>query len=198
MDLGAYVQIEELESIAQVNGISIPRLRGYRLMKNEQPKDSAWFTELMRDCELDAIQTLCSSDPTWSLSSYSTLLNRKSDRFRSYYITYGTNKYGKRAPVGIRWERIHGKKRRILKFAIKQNKKAALKQYLLWNKYAGKEDVLYIHSRMGGYNWKHYTEKENITSQPWFLDRVDDWWDGTYCDFYAIIDTSLTLGEDKR
>lgn len=36
MDLGAYGQIENLKSIAEANNIDIPRLRGYRLMKNER------------------------------------------------------------------------------------------------------------------------------------------------------------------
>jgi len=31
MDLGAYVQIEDLDKIAKENGIVVPRLRGYRL-----------------------------------------------------------------------------------------------------------------------------------------------------------------------
>lgn len=35
MDLGAYVNIEDLDAIAKANGIDIPRLRGYRLMKEE-------------------------------------------------------------------------------------------------------------------------------------------------------------------
>ena len=34
MDLGAYAQIGRLEKIAANNGIYIPRLRGYRLMKD--------------------------------------------------------------------------------------------------------------------------------------------------------------------
>jgi hypothetical protein len=41
---------------------------------------------------------------------------------------------------------------------------------------------------MGGNNWKNYSDKDKIVFQPWFLDRVDDWWDGTYCDFYAKLD----------
>jgi hypothetical protein len=37
MDLGAYMNIEELDEIAKDNGIEIPRVRGYRLMINEKP-----------------------------------------------------------------------------------------------------------------------------------------------------------------
>ena len=36
MDLYAYTQIEDLQAIADRNGISVPRCRGYRLMKNEE------------------------------------------------------------------------------------------------------------------------------------------------------------------
>ena len=63
-----------------------------------------------------------------------------------------------------------------------------------WNKYAGREDVLYIHSRMGGYDWETYLKKGELMNQPWFLDRVDDSIDSTYCDFYAKIDISKDGG----
>ena len=36
MDLGAYAQIDDLSEIARRNGIEVPRLRGYRLMKDER------------------------------------------------------------------------------------------------------------------------------------------------------------------
>lgn len=36
MDLHAYTQIVDLGKIAEQNGISVPRCRGYRLMKIEQ------------------------------------------------------------------------------------------------------------------------------------------------------------------
>ena len=36
MDLGAYSQIDDLNEIAKENNIEVPRLRGYRLMKNEE------------------------------------------------------------------------------------------------------------------------------------------------------------------
>lgn len=57
----------------------------------------------------------------------------------------------------------------------------------MWNKYACKEGVLYIHARIGGNNWENYGVKSNIINQPWYLDRVDDWFDNTYFDIYAKI-----------
>ena len=35
MDLGAYVQIDNLSKLAKLNGINVKRLRGYRYMKHE-------------------------------------------------------------------------------------------------------------------------------------------------------------------
>ena len=188
MDLGAFIQIERLDHLAKANGISIPRLRGYRLMRDERPMGQDWYNQLMLDCEIDAIESLCDSDPFWSPTSNCSAFGGRPTRARHYYIAYGFDENDERVPVGIKWDKIHGKKRRILKFEIKKNKKKALAQYALWDKYAGQDHVLYIHSRMGGNNWKNYSDKDKIVFQPWFLDRVDDWWDGTYCDFYAKLD----------
>lgn len=70
---------------------------------------------------------------------------------------------------------------------MKKNSKKIQQQYDMWNKYAGKENVLCIHARMGGKNWEYYHGKANLLSQPWFLDRVDNAFDSSYCDFYAKI-----------
>ena len=34
-------------------------------------------------------------------------------------------------------------------------------------------------------------------SHPWFLDRVDDYYDSTYCDFYAKINILKDEGENN-
>lgn len=45
-----------------------------------------------------------------------------------------------------------------------------------------------IHARIGGTsdtsNWVSYGGPDNIATQPWFLEKVDDNWDPTYCDIY--------------
>ena len=58
MDLGAYGQIEYLKSIAEANNIDIPRLRGYRLMKNESMVSKDQIDEMMKDCEIDIAEWL--------------------------------------------------------------------------------------------------------------------------------------------
>lgn len=193
MDLYAYSQIDDLDRIAKANGIDIPRLRGYRLMKDEEVMSPEELKELLKNCEIDTAEDLCTSVPFWDLNASAFTSCSQTDAIKKYYLIY--DKKLKRY-VDIRWDRIHGQKRRILKFAIKQGKRSIKRQFETWNKYVGRDDVLYIHSRMGGYNWKYYEKKGEITNQPWFLERVDDAWDCTYCDFYAKID--LTKEEESQ
>ena len=186
MDLYAYLQIneEEIEKIAEANKIEVPRLRGYRLMKNEKPVSYKEIQEIIHEVSVSAAKKLCQADPFWSLypkwivSSYETnfICNYflKKDNPKDFHYT------------GIRWDRIHGKKRKILKFAIHKAKKKVLDQFNTWNKYAGRDDVLYIHARIGGNNWNYYGGHE-LARQPWFLEKVDDCFDSTYCDIYAKI-----------
>ena len=59
------------------------------------------------------------------------------------------------------------------------------KQYKVFNKYVGRNDILYIHARIGGGNWPYY--KDQVIDKPWFIEKVDDAYDSTYCDIYAKI-----------
>lgn len=185
MDLYAYSQIDELDELVKKNGISVPRLRGYRLMKDEQPID---YTDVRRDIELDVVENLCRSE--WGRSPwtcYSIRTDKKAERYIKNldcrYMDKDDPEY--KAPE-ICWDRIKGKKRRIVKTRIKNELRGFKKQYEVWNKYCGREDILYIHARIGGGNWSSYCDQ--VVDQPWFLEKVDDGWDGTYCDIYAKIE----------
>ena len=61
-----------------------------------------------------------------------------------------------------------------------------IEQYTVFNRYAGKQGVLYIHARIGGYNWCPYGGKD-LAKQDWFIEKVDDAIDSTYCDIYARV-----------
>ena len=119
MDLYAFMQIETLEAIAKANGIEIPRLRGYRLMSDEAALSPKGYSQLFYDCAMASIDKLCTSDPFWDPNSDCSIFNYRSDHARKYYKKYGLDKDGYRIPIAIRWDRIHGKKRRILKYEIK-------------------------------------------------------------------------------
>lgn len=185
MDLGAYAQIEDLEKIAAKNGISCPRLRGFRLMKNEEPID---YKVLQHDVELSVMQTLCETE--WGQTSWYTLSYNTTQKCRYHIKNYDwyykpEDTPGYKEPE-IRWDRLKGKKKRIFITKVKNEMRERKEQYAVWNKYVGRNDILYIHARIGGGNWgSYYTE---VVDKPWFLEKIDDAFDSTYCDIYAKIE----------
>ncbi len=154
MDLYANAQIENLSEIAEKNGIKVDRLRGYRLMKDEEP----WSEEQMKLWLNDIVGDYWwmhsdQCDPDW--------YDHKAKDYRN----------GFRPPVIP--------KGMFKEIALLKGRFA--NQSRLWNKYAGQEDVLYIHSRMG-YDYI------GLMKEPWFLDACLDSFDPTYCDIYAKIE----------
>ena len=184
MDIGAYARIEDLQSVADKNGINISRLRGYRLMKDEKPFSKASIQEMLEEAILDAAEEAVRSTPSFAINYWCIDYSEWTDMLRDYYLVYDKNK---KKVTGIRWERIHGKKRKNLKYLIKQAKKRVLKNSEMWNRYAGKEDVLYIHAKLGSSNWTGI-KASTYESEPWYLDSCDDLWDTCYCDIYARIE----------
>ena len=176
MDLWAYSNIENLEELANKNGIDCPRLRGYRLMKDEELIN---IKETIKDKHIDyyCVRDLCGSDPFWCPTSDCYCGCEETDRKIAYYTD-------EKAET-VRWNRIHGWKRRVLKTYIHNIIAGYKKQYEVWNKYVGRDDVLYIHARIGGNNWSYYYKY--VVNQPWFIEKVDDGFDSTYCDIYAKI-----------
>lgn len=184
MDLGAYVNIDYLSEIAKTNGIEVPRLRGYRLMSEEEPVD---IKEIYQDIEYDCCKELCEASPFWSIDADYYEISDYTDFIKDFYCP----------DKKVRWDRIHGWKRKVLKTYIHNEKKRIIKQYELFNYYCGRKDILYIHSRIGGGNWKSYYQE--VVNQPWFIEKVDDSFDSTYCDIYAKIDpkTIEQINENK-
>lgn len=184
MNLTAYSQIEDLMPVLQSTGIEIPRLRGLGLMKNEEPVSKPDLDEILHSMEILAVQNLCESFPAWDFYSCCSEYCPATDRRIKKYMIL--DKDGD--PIGIRWDRIHGKKRKTAKYAIKQYKKAVIDNINVFNKYAGRDDVLFVHARIGGDNWNYFNGPSIVASHPAFLEKVDDYFDSTYCDIYLKID----------
>lgn len=180
MDLGAYANIENLSAIASANGIDVPRLRGYRLMAEEEPIAKKELEEEIRRSQLYEIEAMFReiAPGCYEHSQRTRRLVRK------YMVLDGDGYF----PTGIRWDRLHGKRRKKAKYLMKQVAKEVLAQYDVFNKYCGRNDVLYIHARLGGANWIYYNKNGVIETRPWFLEKIDDAFDSTYCDIYARID----------
>lgn len=183
MDLFAYTQIENLEEIAKENGIECPRLRGYRLMSEESIINIS--SEDKKEIAIDCVKNLCCSEPFWNSHSTVWTGDIYTDYLRYYFLKYEKNENGCEYPIKVRWDRIHGWKRKVLKTMIHNEYMKRIKNFKVWNKYVGRNDILYIHARIGGNNWPYY--KDQVIDKPWFIEKVDDPFDCTYCDIYAKI-----------
>lgn len=180
MDLYAYANIDNLEEVMKVNNIEVPRLRGLRLMANEQSVTKNDISETAKNIGLWDCQNACCSGFKWnaSLVEYSS----KTRAIEKKYLVFENGN-----AVDIRWDKVHGKKRKLFKYNMKKARQRVEEQYAMFNKYAGRNDVLYIHARIGGGNWNWYNCDDVIKAQPWFLDVVEDAFDCTYVDIYAKI-----------
>ena len=181
MDLGAYAQIEDLEQIMKDNNIDIPRLRGLRLMKNEEPITRASMEDHWEYIGVSECETLCQNGFRVHATWYE--LSERTDRIVDKYMTRNKNGH----PIGIKWSKIHGKKRKAFKYVIRKARDRVLLQDKMFNKYCGRDDVLYIHARIGAGNWGGYNCDEVVKEQPWFLECCEDAFDCTYVDIYAKI-----------
>jgi hypothetical protein len=200
MDLAAYANIGNIDSIAKANGIEVPRLRGYRVMENEKPVTDEEIKEMLENAVVYAADEFCERIPAFSMNprfiEYSSDTDYRKERFLIRKTVMWTDS-PHRETVGIRWDKIHGKRRKVLKYMIKKSQKALKDNIAAWNRYAGKENVLYIHARIGGNNWDYYGGKE-LEEKPWFIEKVDDAWDCTYCDIYAKADLSGVKDEKEE
>lgn len=195
MDIGAYMQINVLDEIAKANGIEVPRLRGYRLMEFEEPLTEKDIQDAINSQKGWLYEQCCCSYPRFYPESNSSIYGPVSDRLKKKYLIIENepctrndgSQFVYHKVVGFRWDLLHGKARKRLKLAIKRAEKRVRNQLNTFNKYVGRNDVLYIHARIGGPNWHFYDGKE-LEKQPWFIEKVDDHFDYTYCDIYARID----------
>ena len=178
MDLYAYSQIDNLEKVAEANGIKVDRCRGYRLMKDEEAISDKDIEKYVRECMLGSAE-----DEVRTTGCFVEYSSRTTRRCRKYLIC--NNKEGYLNVIDVNWKNVHGKLRKRIKFAMKIAKSEALAQYKLFNKYAGRNDVLYIHAKLGSWSWSDI-KWWNYESQPWYLDGCDDY-DRAYCDIYAKI-----------
>ena len=192
MDIGAYAQIDDLSPIMEANGIDIPRLRGLRLMKDEEPVSKEELLDMAKHNGLYRCACLCQSIPPFNWNATWSEMSDRTDAICEYYLElpkYENGGIDHLNPIGVRWDRVHSKKRKAFKYVIKKAKKRVFEQYALWNKYAGRDDVLYIHARIGSGNWGYYDCDKIVKGQPWYLDHCEDHFDCTYVDIYAKIKT---------
>lgn len=181
MDLNAYSKIDGLLSILKDINVNIPRLRGLDLCK-----DMERYTE--EEIKLNT-----------ALISSETFKDVITSRWcRSRWYCYGSKmkrnieKYGTKTMIDEyhivipNFNKIHGRHRKVLKFEIKKAVKRFQVHRKTWDKYCGRDDVIRVHARLGGSNWYSY-DCQILEKHPAFLEKVDDFWDNTYCNIYFKI-----------
>lgn len=185
MDLLAYAQIDEYEKLLTSNNIKIPRLRGIDPCEGMKPWTNEECKKSIERIRNRTCEDLCTAIPFWSSKPEYYEFSDWTDCLREYYMIIDKS-IGRIGTNGIRWDRIHGWKRRRLKTEIHNNVKKFDRYVATWNRYCGCKDVLRIHSRIGGKNWSYYGGGE-LVCQPWFIEKVDDYFDSTYCDIYVRV-----------
>lgn len=188
MDLFAYFNIPNLAEVARKNGIVVPRLRGYTLMTEEEPVSRDEMLAEARAACMYRLEDMCSSYPRFSISPAWYECSRATKRIKDKYLIKDCDGH----TVSIRWNLLHGKKRKNVKYVIKKTRREIERFYEVQNKYAGRADVLKVHARIGGGNWPYYYQE--VVDKPWFLEKVDDIYDSTYCDVFCRIEP-VTPGE---
>ena len=184
MDLYAYSQINDLQHFLEENKIVIPRLRGLRLMKEEEVVTDEDAKKRIESEKTEYAITWLQQRMDWCWSS------DRADRHHKSFI-YKKDESGERKPVAVDFSKVHGKARKHIKFRWKQITKAFTEQFDVWNKYVGK-NVPYVHARLGSTNWSDY---KIDTTHPMFLEHIDDAWDTSYCDIYYDLDKGISDNE---
>lgn len=187
MDLFAYTQIDSLHDILSSTGIDIPRLRGLRLMLEEEPITDDDIADEIHGEQMYVAERIICSIPKWSPNSDTTRYNWRIDRECRKYLVYDAD--GK--VTDVRWELIHGQHRRNMKHAMKIAKRRVLDSFGTFNRYAGRDDILCVHARIGGRNWTYYNKDGAVSDNDAFIEKVDDMFDDTYCDIYLRIDPKI-------
>ena len=198
MVLFAYSQIDKFDEIMKENNIKIPRLRGYRWMFEEDGLSHEEIEEEVECNKRDVYGRCVESCPSFTINPSGLEFSPRTTRLKNKYlikdkytaVRIDGSQFESERTVGIRWDLIHGKKRKNLKYLLKKSEKATRTSLETFNKYVGRKDVICVHARIGGNNWNYYGGYK-LEKEPWFLEKVDDYWDRTYCDIYVKIDKEI-------
>ena len=128
MDVGAYVQIENLRPVMTENNIYVPQLRGIRLMSEEEPASQEDIAKYIKKMALINCDEACRSNFSYNPSCYT--FSPATYRLERKYLIYDGIRL-----VDVRWDKIHGKKRKMFKYLFKRAKKRATENFSIYNKY---------------------------------------------------------------
>lgn len=125
MDIGAYARIDDLSNILASAGVDIPRLRGLRLMATEEKISEEEIKEMTASADVDAVENLVRSCPPWSVGSDCHSYCWRTDKNLRRFLVYTKDESGYDRPTAVRWEKIHGKRRKKLSYLLRHRSNAS-------------------------------------------------------------------------
>lgn len=164
--------------IAEVTGTSLISIQDIRFMRDEELYSEESIQDTINRNDMSVIKHLVMSK--WSYNP-KRFLGLFPELFKKYIDYDRFKKTGK----GIIWENIHGKKRRVAKYETKKFHKSIRNQYETYNKYVGRDDVLYFHTIL---NNEQYNK---LCSSSSYIEDVADWFDPRYRDMYFKADPDV-------
>lgn len=171
MDMGAFTRINDLDKIREANGIDVPRLRGLTLMKDYKPVSEEFIQR-----EIDEEYSRAARNIYYYLGEMAEdILSGNVDKY-----------FADKSWLETQEEMIGSGFEGLMK-----------RYYELANKYAGRDDVLCVHARIGSTSWSDIKWR-HLRDRPWFLDACDEAYDTSYCDIYAKIDPKTVYKEEEN
>ena len=166
------------KEFVDASGFKACEVPEFKLMSNKKPVSPEEISRRKNEDAVYILKRLVSNYPAWTINKIYGYSWRLGSTLKwDHYMTKDENgEYN-----GIRWDRIHGKHRKVLKYKLKKNNEIIDKQYNTWNKYAGRKDVAYM------YTYWYYLDNE-VLDQSCILERICDHFDPDYYYVYAKID----------
>ena len=132
--------------LAKANGIEIPRLRGYRWMENEKCLSEEDIENCLNEARARAYEHVLTADPPFSINPEYYILSYTTDQRKKKYLIQEEqtrvyyppdNPEGKSYTTtvikGFRWDLLHGKRRKAVKYYLKKELRYEKHQLAVWN-----------------------------------------------------------------
>lgn len=176
-------EIRTVFDIFETTGVAVPGIRSICVMKEEEKISLSEIDRVMKREEVFIIDDLLSSYPRWTIHPYYTRPKNKEKYVHKYIHSSEEEAY-------VRWDRIHGKHRKIAKFECKKEKKRAKEAAGVFNKYVGKDDVICVYVFPQNRSDKEEWIKQ-IKSELSFLEINTDYDDPCIYNVYLKVDPEV-------
>lgn len=126
-------------------------------MENEKCLSEEDIENCLNEARARAYEHVLTADPPFSINPESYILSYTTDQRKKKYLIQEEqtrvyyppdNPEGKSYTTtvikGFRWDLLHGKRRKAVKYYLKKELRCKKHQLPVWNKYAGQKNVLYI------------------------------------------------------